>query len=107
MAVVDSNYCFRYIDVGAFGREGESNVLKATDFGKSIYNNTLDLPPLTPIQNDPSKIPMPYVFVADEAFGMCQNIMRPYTAKNLLGGKGFLTTGCLGLGVMLNAVLEF
>lgn len=83
MAAVDSNYYFRYIDVGSYGHEGDSNIFKATSFGKKVYNKTLNLPLPGYILNDPSRIPMPYVFVADEAFAMCENIMRPYPGKNM------------------------
>lgn len=44
MAIADSNYCFRFIDVGAFGHQGDSNIFKATGFGKKLYNQTLNLP---------------------------------------------------------------
>lgn len=30
VAVADSDYCFRYIDVGGFGHKGDSNLFKAT-----------------------------------------------------------------------------
>lgn len=83
MAVADSNYCFKYIDVGAFGHEGDSNILKATELGKKIYSQSLILPEPTPLSKDPSGISLPYVFVADEAFAVSENLLRPYPAKNL------------------------
>lgn len=83
MAVVDSNYYFRYIDVGSFGHEGDSNILKTTKLGKQIYQQALNLPQPVPLPNDLSGQPMPYVFVADEAFAMCENVMRPYPARKL------------------------
>lgn len=83
MAVADSDYCFRYIDVGGFGHEGDSNLFKSTDLGKKIYAGTLNLPQPKPLPNDPSGLPAPFVFVADEAFALCENVLRPFPAKNL------------------------
>lgn len=70
MAVVDSDYCFRYIDVGSFGNESDSNILKSTNLGKSLYGKTLNLPQPEPLSNCQQGLSLPYVFVADEAFGL-------------------------------------
>ncbi|GBM56838.1 hypothetical protein AVEN_227345-1 [Araneus ventricosus] len=83
MTIVDSNYDFRYIDVRSVANEGDSNILKATKLDKQIYQQTLNLPQPEPLPNNPSGQPMPYVFLADEAFAMCKSIMRPYPAKKL------------------------
>lgn len=83
MAVADSEYCFSYINIGAYGRESDSNVLKATEFGRTIYSGSLDLPDPKPLVNEPESTVLPYVFVADEAFALCKNLWRPYPRKNL------------------------
>lgn len=44
MAVADADYKFLYIDVGAYGSEGDGSVFYKTDFGESIVNNTIELP---------------------------------------------------------------
>lgn len=87
MAVADSNYCFTYIDVGSFGHDGDCNILKSTEVGKQIYSRTLNLPQPAPLPNDPLQLVMPYVFVADEAFAVSENLLRPYPAKNLTSEK--------------------
>lgn len=87
VAVADSNYCFRYIDVGGYGHEGDSNLFKATDLGKKIYTQALNLPLPTSLPNCPSGTALPFVFVADEAFALCENLLRPYPAKNLTPQK--------------------
>lgn len=33
MALVDSNYCFLIVDVGAYGQEGDSNIFKRSPLG--------------------------------------------------------------------------
>ena len=53
-------------------------VFKNTAFVKKLYAGTLQIP-------EPSAIPgceedtMPYVFLADDAFPLSENIMKPYT----------------------------
>lgn len=44
MAVVDSEYCFISIDVGAFRKEGDSTVFKDCQFGQKLYSDKLNLP---------------------------------------------------------------
>lgn len=75
MAVADSDYKFLYIDVGAYGSEGDASVFFRTDFGRSIIQNTIDLP------NDVEVFSkqVPYVFVADDAFPLGDRIMKPFT----------------------------
>ena len=48
-----------------------------------MLNGTLGLPPNEPLPGAPTLGPMPYVIVADEAFPLKQNIMRPYPGRNL------------------------
>ena len=75
MAVVDADYKFMLIDVGSEGSSGDSGVFTRSTFGRSIINETIDTPHPQPIANG---MVMPYVFVADEAFPLRKNIMRPY-----------------------------
>lgn len=81
MAVADSDYCFTCINVGAFGKESDSNVFKATVLGQKIYSGNIDLPEPKPLENNSEATP--YVFVADEAFALCANLLRPYPNKDL------------------------
>ncbi|XP_022172139.1 protein ALP1-like [Myzus persicae] len=82
MAVVDSEYCFVVIDVGAYGREGDSTVFKESPFGQKLYSEELDLP--TPVYlPNATDSPQPFVFVADEAFGLHKNLLRPFPGRGL------------------------
>lgn len=38
LAVVDARYCFRVIDVGAYGRSSDGGTLAASAFGKALYS---------------------------------------------------------------------
>ncbi|XP_069615755.1 uncharacterized protein [Ranitomeya imitator] len=82
LALVDSNYRFIIVDIGAYGRTGDSRVFSSSIMGRRLCNNELDLPP-------PSHIPganldaVPYMMVADEAFQLSRNVMRPYPRRGL------------------------
>lgn len=82
LAVADANYCFTSIDVGAYGREGDSQIFKRSNFGKRLANNTLCLPDDKALPNGTADC-VPHVFVGDEAFGLHHNLMRPYPSSNL------------------------
>lgn len=79
MATVDADYKFITIDVGAMGRFSDGNVFSNSALGKKLSKENLLLP-------DPALMPtidrpMPYVFVADEAFPLSENVMRPYPRR--------------------------
>lgn len=44
MAVVDADYCFITIDVGAYGKDSDSTIFKECPFGKKLYSEQLNLP---------------------------------------------------------------
>ena len=43
-ALVDGNYCFRYIDVGANGNAGDSTIFKDSTLRQALENNTIGFP---------------------------------------------------------------
>lgn len=81
MAIVDSDLNFIAIDVGAFGKEGDSTVFRDSPLGKKLYSGSLNLPPPRNLPNTPN--PQPFVMVADEAFKISSNLLRPYPARKL------------------------
>lgn len=86
MAVADAEYCFSYINVGSYGRFNDSNVLKSTIFGQQLYLGNLNIPKLRSLSSN-SVAPCPFVFVADEAFALSTNILRPFPKKSLTEEK--------------------
>lgn len=82
MAVVDANLSFVVIDVGAYGRESDSNVFKQCPFGKKLYSGQLNIPEPVYLPNTQDVV-QPYVFVADEAFALHKNLLRPYPGRGL------------------------
>lgn len=82
LAAADAKYFFIFIDVGAFGREGDSSIFKNSNFGQRLMLKQLDLPQAKPLPLT-STPALPHVFVGDEAFGLNENLMRPFPSKNL------------------------
>lgn len=76
MAVVNAKYEFIMADVGVNGRVSDGGVIYVTEFGRRLEEGTLNLPEPEPIVHNGRN--MPYVFVADDAFAMSQNLMKPY-----------------------------
>lgn len=78
--MVDANYKFIAVDVGSFGKEGESGIFLKSNMGQQILNGSFWFP-------EPCKLPgsdkiVPYVIVGDEAFRLHKHIMKPYTRKS-------------------------
>jgi len=82
MAIADANLCFTVIDVGAYGKERDSNIFKESNFGKKLYSNKLELPntEILPMTHD---CPQPFVFIGDKAFALHSNLLRPYPGRAL------------------------
>lgn len=82
LALCDANYCFTWVDIGAYGKNSDSGIFKESTLYSKLTEKTLNIPDPSPINNSDETI-LPYVIVADEAFGMLENLMRPY-GGNLL-----------------------
>ncbi|KAB0805363.1 hypothetical protein PPYR_02333 [Photinus pyralis] len=88
MAVVDANLRFVAIDVGAYGKEGDSTVFRDSPLGKKLYSGSLNLPPPRCLPNtQPEEIPQPFVMVGDEAFKLHTNLLKPYPSRNMNATK--------------------
>ena len=75
MAVADADYRFKYVHVGAFGREHDSTVFNRSGLRQRLARGELNLP----VAEDGE---LPYCFVADEAFPLRETIMRPYPGRD-------------------------
>lgn len=65
------------VDVRLNGRISDGGVLGHSDFGKMMENQSLNI--ADPQQVRRSNKILPYVFVADDAFAMNQNLLKPYS----------------------------
>lgn len=82
LALCDANYCFTYVDIGAYGKSSDSAIFKNSIFSKRMLEKSLNIPNPKAISNV-DRTPLPHVIVGDEAFGLTENIMRPYAGKSL------------------------
>lgn len=81
LAVVDANYNFRVVDVGAYGRASDGGTLRESAFGKSLQDGTSSIPPAAALPGADHLGQVPHVFVGDEAFPLKPNLMRPYAGR--------------------------
>lgn len=68
LALVDSNYCFTYIDVGAQGRMNDSTIFNNSPLKKKIEDGSLNFPTWG-------------VLLGDEAFALKTYLMKPYPRR--------------------------
>lgn len=81
LGLVNANYKFLYIDVGRNGRISDGGVFKNSTLAAAINCNKLNFPEETPLPGRTK--PMPYVIVADAAFPLSYNILKPFPFRNM------------------------
>lgn len=86
MAIVDANYKFLMVDVGANGRVSDGGVLKNTLFWHKLSESQLNLPDPRELPDTPNK-KFPYIFIGDEAFQLLPEFMKPYNRATLTNEK--------------------
>ncbi|XP_023726646.1 protein ALP1-like [Cryptotermes secundus] len=86
LALVDADYKFVVVDVGAHGRTSDGAVFFRSRLGKMLTEGTLDIPVPKSLPNEP-EIVLPHVIVADEAFPLQENIMRPYPGPQVVNNE--------------------
>lgn len=75
-AVVDANYQFMYLNVGANGSVCDSTVLENSSFYKRLKSDRLNIPGPTALPG--TNVRAPHVFLGDSGFGLSPYIMIPY-----------------------------
>lgn len=85
-ALVDAQYRFVAVDVGAYGSDGDANIFARSVFGEQIRTNAFHIPPPTALPG--SETICPHVLLGDQAFKLAQNIMTPYRHKAALEEDG-------------------
>eukprot|EP00111_Clytia_hemisphaerica_P003777 TCONS_00010849-protein len=90
LALVDHDYKFIFADVGCQGRISDGGVYRNCSFYKALESGNLGIPEprLLPSSNDPNyinheSVPVPYVFVGDEAFPLGIHCLKPYSQQGL------------------------
>lgn len=81
LAIVDANYRFLMIDVGAYGKDSDSGVFSNSEIYRNIENGSLPLPKDLQLPNFQQKAP--FVLVGDEAFPLKTYLLRPYPKRRV------------------------
>lgn len=69
MAVVDHDYCFRYVDVGSYGRNADASVFQRSTLYRRLENDTL--------------LPKGGFLVGDDAFPLKPYLLKPYSRASM------------------------
>jgi len=77
--MVDANYKFIVVDIGSYGKEGDSGIFLKSELGKQILGGTFRFPENSALPG--SNIVVPHVIVGDEAFRLHKHIMKPFSRK--------------------------
>jgi len=77
MALVDGNYKFLWVDVGAQGSCCDGQVFNECQIKQRLDNDQMGFPPAEPLANDDQD--MEYFFIGDDAFSLRTYMMKPYS----------------------------
>ena len=69
---------FIYVHFGSNGRISDGGVFKNTNFYRALEEQKLGIPTADTLIDDPDGPHLPYVLVADDAFALSPNLMKPY-----------------------------
>ena len=80
LALVNANYEFIYADVGTNGRASDAGVWNQCDLNHMFQSQSLGLPSPELLPN--SSRCLPFVILADDAFPLGINLMKPYPYRH-------------------------
>ena len=89
LALIDHDYKFIYVDVECQGRIRDGGVYRHSSFYNALMSDILNLSDPEPLHKSPDPVwqfdqpdvPISFFFVADEAFPLSINCMKPYPQK--------------------------
>ncbi|PNF19724.1 hypothetical protein B7P43_G14778 [Cryptotermes secundus] len=79
MALVDANYNFIAVDIGAYRKNSDWGIFANWKLGKYLAQKKLNIPEDKPFPE--TVTPMPHIIIGDEAFPLKTYLMRPYPAS--------------------------
>ena len=82
LALVDPEYRFLYIDVGAPGSGSDGGLFQVTPIRQHLESGTLGLPAPEPLPHTDDALP--YFIVGDDAFPLRTWLMKPYPRARIL-----------------------
>ena len=82
MALVDADYKFLYMNVGCNGRVSDGGVFDGCTLQQALERKSSMFPDPAPCPGD--ERPLSYYICADDAFPLQENIMKPYSYKDMM-----------------------
>lgn len=77
--VADDHYNFLFIDVDGFSKQSDEGTLTASDLGRLLEQNKLNLLKTNFLPE--TNVIVPDIFIADEVYPMHKNIMKPFSKR--------------------------
>lgn len=102
MAVTDANYKFLFIDVGSYGKCGDSTIFQQSVLYQRILNDTIDLPEDRPVSN--LRRTPPLCFLLTTPFHCHIELCALTLESNSMRVRERLTTVTAEVGDLLNAL---
>lgn len=81
MALVDGNYRFLWVNVGANGASSDAQIWNGSDLQELIEQKKMGIPEPEPLPGDNQ--PVPYFIVGDDAFALRTFMMKPFGSRDL------------------------
>ncbi len=81
MALVDADYKFIWIDVGANGCASDAQIFNSSELCECIESGDIGLPADAPVPNDDR--PTPFFIIGDDAFPLRTWLMKPFSHRNM------------------------
>ncbi|GFN95478.1 nuclease harbi1-like protein [Plakobranchus ocellatus] len=85
LAVADAFGRLLVVDIGSYGSCSDGGIFSASCLGKRLCEGILDIPAAKKIPG--TELITPHVFVADEAFALLPNLMKPFARRQLTTQK--------------------
>ena len=83
LAIVDSDYKFQWVDVGAEGSASDAGIFNRSPLLTALEENLCNFPRPESLPGDRSPVPVPYFLVGDDAFPLRPWMMKPYAQRGL------------------------
>lgn len=81
LALVDAQYNFIAVDIGAYGKNSDGGILSHSNMGKALEKNKMNIPSDRELPGTNEKLP--YVIIGDEAFPLKNYLLRPYPSRQI------------------------
>lgn len=81
LAVADADYEIIFADIGTQGASNDAGIFNRSDFKTAMQGGQLQLPTLS--EGEAAELDVPHHFVVDDAFGLCETMLKPYPLRNM------------------------